>query len=90
MEAGYIFLIMIVLFILRDRRTFYGQLFLLYILLYAIGRSILEIFRGDTKRGFVVDNYISHSQLIAFVLILIAAYIYVVWSRKNKLINKKV
>ena len=85
MEAGYIFLVMIVLLFLRARRTFYGQLFLLYIILYAMGRSILEIFRGDEERGFIVDNYISHSQLIAFGLLLGVIYVYSIWSRKNRI-----
>lgn len=89
-EAVYILLIMIVLLIVRERRTFYGQLFLLYIILYAIGRSILEIYRGDTKRGFVIENYVSHSQFVALVLIFIVLYVYVLWSRKNKLLNKNV
>jgi len=83
MEAGYIFLIMIALFILRERRKFYGQLFLLYIVLYAIGRSILEIWRGDSARGFIIENYLSHSQFISAILILTVLYVYFIWSKKN-------
>jgi phosphatidylglycerol:prolipoprotein diacylglycerol transferase len=83
MEAIYIFLIMIALLILRERRTFYGQLFLLYIVLYAVGRSILEIWRGDSARGFIIEHYLSHSQFIAAILILIVLYVYVVWSKRN-------
>jgi phosphatidylglycerol---prolipoprotein diacylglyceryl transferase len=68
---------------IRDRRSFYGQLFLLYILFYAVGRSFLEIFRGDSERGYVFGNYISHSQLIAFILILVVLYFYRIWSKRN-------
>lgn len=89
MEAGYIFFIMILLLILRERRKFYGQLFLSYIILYAIGRSILEIYRGDSKRGFIVENYISHSQLIAVVLLIAVLGVYGVWYKKNKIIPIK-
>ena len=87
-EAGYIFVIMIVLLFLRKGRTFYGQLFLLYIIFYAIGRSILEIFRGDEERGFIIENYLSHSQLVAIGLLLGVLYVYTIWSQKNKIVKK--
>jgi phosphatidylglycerol:prolipoprotein diacylglycerol transferase len=73
-EAFYIFLVMTVLLAIKRRRTFYGQLFLSYLILYAIGRSILEIFRGDLGRGFVIDDYVSHSQFIAFIVLLAITY----------------
>ena len=81
-EAFYIFLVMLVLLVLKRRRTFYGQLFLCYLILYAIGRSILEIFRGDAARGFVIDDYISHSQFIAFMVLLAVAWVYMRWSKR--------
>jgi len=83
-EAGYIFLVMIGLLLLRNRRRFYGQLFLLYLILYAAGRSILEIFRGDEERGYVIKDVVSHSQFIAFGIIVVTVYVYTVWARKNK------
>jgi phosphatidylglycerol---prolipoprotein diacylglyceryl transferase len=83
-EASYIFFVMIGLLILRNHRQFYGQLFLLYLILYAAGRSILEIFRGDDERGYVVKDLISHSQLIAFGVIGVTLYVYKKWSVKNK------
>jgi phosphatidylglycerol:prolipoprotein diacylglycerol transferase len=88
-EAGYILLIMIVLLTVRERRAFNGQLFLLYIMSYAFGRSVLEIYRGDTKRGFIIDNYISHSQFIACLLILAGLYFYIVLLKKNKRLHTK-
>jgi phosphatidylglycerol:prolipoprotein diacylglycerol transferase len=89
MEAGYIFIILGVLLFLRERRKFYGQLFLLYIVLYAAGRGILEIFRGDAARGFIIENVLSHSQLIALVLLAAGVYVYRVLSRKNKIARVK-
>ncbi|MFW5760488.1 MAG: prolipoprotein diacylglyceryl transferase [Cyclobacteriaceae bacterium] len=62
--------------VIRKRKQFEGQLFLVYIILYAIGRSIIEIFRGDEIRGFVLDGIISHSQFISIIIIAIAAYFY--------------
>jgi phosphatidylglycerol:prolipoprotein diacylglycerol transferase len=88
LEAWYIFVIMLMLLFIRKRRTFYGQLFLLYIVFYAIGRSILEIFRGDEERGFIVEDYLSHSQLVAAMLILIVIYVYTIWSKRNKIATK--
>jgi phosphatidylglycerol:prolipoprotein diacylglycerol transferase len=76
-EAGYIVAVMIVLLFLRDRRKFKGQLFLLYLMLYAVGRFVIEYFRGDLQRGFIVENIISHSQLIAILVFLCVLFIYV-------------
>lgn len=84
LEAGYIFLVMILLLLIKSRfQKFYGQLFLLYLILYAIGRSVLEIFRGDVARGFIIDGYLSHSQFIALIIIGVTGYVYVRWSKRN-------
>lgn len=79
MEAAYIFAVMIVLLWLKPRRRFYGQLFLSYLMLYAIGRFVLEFFRGDAGRGFVIEGYVSHSQFIALTVAIavgVIAYIH--------------
>jgi phosphatidylglycerol:prolipoprotein diacylglycerol transferase len=88
-EASYIFAVMIVLLVLRDKRKFYGQLFLLYLILYAAGRSILEIFRGDEERGYLIKDVLSHSQFIAIVVIGVSIYVYTRWSRKNQIVQLK-
>ena len=88
LEAAYIFFVLMIILYIRGRRIFYGQLFLLYIMLYAIGRSILEIYRGDSKRGFVIDDLLSHSQLIAIILIAGAIYFYYRWSKRNGVVSK--
>lgn len=82
-EAGYIFLVMLVLLFIRERRKFTGQLFLLYLMLYAVGRYVLEFFRGDVKRGFIIDPYLSHSQLIAVLMFGVALFFY--WRRQRGL-----
>lgn len=81
-EAGYIFLVMVALLVLRNKRRFYGQLFLMYLMLYAIGRFVLEYFRGDIGRGFVVENYMSHSQFIALCVLVVGGTIYTRMSRR--------
>ncbi len=84
-EAGFIGLVGLVLLFLRDRRSFTGQLFLLYLMLYACGRFVIEYFRGDVQRGFVVENLISHSQFIAILVFLAVAAIYVRRYRQESL-----
>jgi phosphatidylglycerol:prolipoprotein diacylglycerol transferase len=82
-ESCYIFLVMLFLLFMRSRRKFYGQLFLLYLMLYAAGRSVLETFRGDEERGYIIDGYISHSQFIALLIIIVTAFVYVRWSKRH-------
>lgn len=82
-EAGYIFLVGVVLWYLRSKKKFHGQLFLLYLVLYGAGRFVLEYFRGDIARGFVIRNYLSHSQLIALVMVAGVMMIYYRWSKRN-------
>jgi len=76
-EAGFIVLVMIFLLVLRRRRRFQGQLFLIYLMLYACGRFVIEYFRGDLQRGFVVSNWVSHSQFIAILIFLVVLYVYI-------------
>jgi phosphatidylglycerol:prolipoprotein diacylglycerol transferase len=83
-EAIILMGIAILLLIIKKRQQFKGQLFLLYISFYAIGRAILELFRGD-NRGYVIDNYLSHSQLIALLILLIASFFYIKLKSKHKL-----
>jgi phosphatidylglycerol:prolipoprotein diacylglycerol transferase len=82
-ESFYIFLVMLFLLYMRGRRKFYGQLFLLYLMLYAIGRSVLELFRGDEARGYVIGKFISHSQFIALLILIATLYVYSQWSKGN-------
>lgn len=81
MEAGFILLVMLALLWVRARKQFQGQLFLLYLMLYAAGRFVLEYFRGDGSRGFVIENYLSNAQLIALALFGAAAWFYVRWKK---------
>lgn len=83
-EAGLIFSILMVLLLLKNRKQFDGQLFLIYLIAYATGRSVLEFFRGDLDRGFVVGN-LSNSQLVSLIIIGVSGYFYVRLLRKNRL-----
>ncbi len=50
-----------------------GQIFMLYLTLYAVARFFLEFLRGDEDRGFVFNHLLSTSQFIALVAIAAAA-----------------
>jgi len=80
-EAGWIAIILLLLLFLRARKKFDGQLFIFYLVLYALGRSVIEIFRGDIQRGFVIADVLSNSQFISLIVIAVAIYFYVKWSR---------
>jgi phosphatidylglycerol:prolipoprotein diacylglycerol transferase len=84
-ESGFIFLLLSFLLWLKGRKKFDGQIFLLYLILYAIGRSLLEILRGDEERGFIIQNIISHSQFMSLIVISAASYFYVKLKGKGKL-----
>ncbi len=60
------------LLLLRRRTLFAGQIFLVYLLLYSVGRFIVEIFRGD-ERGFFPGGFLSTSQGISIVVFVVAA-----------------
>ena len=75
--------ILLLLLLIKKFQRFDGQLFLLYLLFYSVGRSIIEEFRGDEARGFVFDGFLSHSQLIALVLFSISLFFYIKRWRYN-------
>lgn len=89
-EAGFIFLVLLLLFFLKARKQFDGQLFLLYLMLYASGRAVLEIFRGDVARGFIIEDWLSHSQFISLIIIVVAGIYYFRLSKKRVLWKMKV
>lgn len=78
------FVIFLVLQWAYRRKTFDGEVFWLYILLYAISRGILEIWRGDTARGFVIPEVLSTSQFIGLLGALAAAGMLFYLSRRRR------
>lgn len=87
-EASLIFLLMTALFTLKSKKKFDGQLFLIYLITYATGRGVLELFRGDIQRGFLIENVLSNSQFISLVVISFALYFYFRLNRKSNLLNQ--
>jgi phosphatidylglycerol:prolipoprotein diacylglycerol transferase len=60
-----------ILIILRRYKSFNGQLFMTYILLYSVLRFIVEFYRGDIGRGFIISQ-LSLSQGISILMFLVA------------------
>ena len=78
---------MTALLFLKSRKRFDGEVFLVYLIVYACGRSVIEMFRGDIERGFVIDGILSNSQLISLLMAAVAAWFYVRLNRINKLLT---
>jgi phosphatidylglycerol:prolipoprotein diacylglycerol transferase len=57
---------------------------MLYLMLYAIGRSVIEIFRGDLDRGFIIDGILSNSQFISLLIFTGAMIVYIRLAKRSK------
>jgi phosphatidylglycerol:prolipoprotein diacylglycerol transferase len=82
-----IFSILAIILFMSRRKQFDGQLFMLYLMLYAIARSILEVFRGDLARGFIIENVVSNSQFISVLIFLAALTVYIILYKKSKQVS---
>lgn len=82
-EAALIGSILILLWMLKRHDRLSGKLFFVYVILYASGRSIIEIFRGDVRRGYIIEGVLSHSQFISLLLIGFAIGFYFLKMRKT-------
>jgi phosphatidylglycerol---prolipoprotein diacylglyceryl transferase len=70
-ESAGEFMNFFILVALIRHKKFDGQLFMTYLLLYGILRFIVEFFRGDAARGFLVGP-VSVSQGISILMVLAA------------------
>jgi phosphatidylglycerol---prolipoprotein diacylglyceryl transferase len=67
-ESIVCFVLFAVLVRLSRRKRLDGEVILAYTSWYAMARFVLEFFRGDADRGFVIGGWLSTSQLIALIL----------------------
>jgi phosphatidylglycerol:prolipoprotein diacylglycerol transferase len=61
---------------LAQRRHREGDIILAYTGLYAVARFVLEFFRGDADRGFVLGGLLSTSQAIGIGMFAVAAVLF--------------
>ena len=70
--------VFIILVYLRKRKTFNGQIALMYGILYSTARIIAEFFRQpDTQLGFIYSNWLTMGILQSFVVLVICVVLYV-------------
>ena len=87
-SAGMILTIGLILWFFKQRKRFHGQVFLIYLALYAFGRSIIEVYRGDEARGFVIEDILSHSQFISLLVVSAVIYYYFKLDKKARLLAR--
>ena len=58
---------------MERRKSFDGQIFWLFVLLYSITRCFVEIFRGD-PRGFLFTDVLSTSQAVGILLAIFSLF----------------
>ena len=73
-------IVLVLLFI--GIQSFQGQLFWVYILNYSVIRSVVEMFRGDSVRGFLVPGF-SISQGISVLMFASAVLMLVILGKKR-------
>ena len=66
-------LVFLILITFRRYKKAEGQLIFLYVVLYAVGRLVIEPLRGD-DRGLLILGFITLTQAVALVLIPIAIF----------------
>jgi phosphatidylglycerol:prolipoprotein diacylglycerol transferase len=76
-------MIFVVMLLCRPHKRFHGQLFLIYIILYGVVRSIIEMFRDDFRGGIIL-GFFSISQTIAIVSAIISVIALIFFSAQKK------
>lgn len=81
-EAALMLLILACLLCMNRVKKWQGQVFLLNMTLYAIGRALIETIRGDT-RGFLFHHAISHAQALAMIATLISILLFIKLNKQH-------
>ncbi len=84
MEALGNLLVFVALVGFRKKKSFDGQVLLLYAILYAFMRGSIEFFRGDESRGYVVEGVLSTSQFISILAIGVALGLWIILRKRQR------
>ncbi|MCM2279111.1 MAG: prolipoprotein diacylglyceryl transferase [Oligoflexia bacterium] len=76
------------LWVFRRKRVD-GQVFLTYAIAYPVLRSVIEEFRGDSIRGFVIEGMLSTSQFVS-ALVFVAALATLVYRSRRAAAGKAI
>jgi phosphatidylglycerol:prolipoprotein diacylglycerol transferase len=82
-SAIFNFSLYLVLAWIYKQRLAPGRVFATYLVLYGIGRFLLELTRGDQARQFVFGGLLSTSQFISIILILLGVGLHLWVSRRR-------
>lgn len=80
MESAGEFLLFLFLVWKTRRKSFDGQIILLYVILYSLMRFAIEFYRGDPERGYVIPQWLSTSQFLG-ILLIVAALIMLIYRK---------
>ncbi len=87
-ESGALLLIGAAVNAYYPRRRWDGQVFLLYAVLYAVARAVLETFRGDVERGWflpeLLGQVLTFSQGISVVFAVVALALFLGVARRAR------
>jgi phosphatidylglycerol:prolipoprotein diacylglycerol transferase len=81
-ESVSLFILFFGLIYIFKNKKFDGQVGLTYFMTYPLIRSVVEIFRGDSIRGFVIDQVLSTSQFIS-IFVFIGSLMVLIWRMKK-------
>jgi phosphatidylglycerol:prolipoprotein diacylglycerol transferase len=79
------FVVALILYLYRNRKSFEGELMGLYGILYSITRFISEFWREpDAQLGYLYGEWLTMGQLQSFVMLLVSIAIYFILKRNSK------
>ncbi|MEE8483067.1 MAG: prolipoprotein diacylglyceryl transferase [Nitrospinota bacterium] len=76
--------IFFILITVRPYKKFDGQIVLMWAMLYAAGRFVIEFYRGDPQRGYIIPGTLSTSQGIAAAVFIVSLFLLLRFLRKAK------
>lgn len=83
-ESALTLIIFVILLWLYRRKTRDGQIFVAYLMMYAVARFFLEYYRGDPDRGFFFHHLFSTSQVIAMGAVAIGFVLLYILHRRGQ------
>ncbi|WP_280519848.1 prolipoprotein diacylglyceryl transferase family protein [Paenibacillus cineris] len=87
MESVFNFGLCVILLLIAKKKKKVGLVACVYLILYSLGRFLIEFYRGDIIRGQV--GLLSTSQLIALLVVVLTSFIVFLSQYRNRLMGSK-